>query len=155
MKFRFSTYFSIQHLAFSILLAAAACAPATSPGSSPARGLPIPRDPEMGAAVKSELLHAWTSYKQYAWGQDDLLPLSKKGRNWYGKETLYMTAVDSISTLALMGLAEETASTVDYVARNSSWDKDISVSNFEITIRILGGLVSAYQTTGDKRLLKL
>ena len=115
----------------------------------------MPADPEMGAAVKRELVHAWNSYKQYAWGQDDLLPVSKKGRNWYGKETLYMTAVDSISTLALMGLTEETTKTVDYVAKNSSWDKDISVSNFEITIRILGGLVSAYQTTGDKRLLTL
>src|SRR5262249_48163963 len=31
--------------------------------------------------------------------------------------------------------------------------KDIYVQNFEITIRLLGGLLSAYQLTGDKALL--
>ncbi len=30
---------------------------------------------------------------------------------------------------------------------------DIEVKNFEITIRLLGGLLSAYQMTGDRRLL--
>ena len=36
-----------------------------------------------------------------------------------------------------------------------SFDRDIYVKNFEITIRLLGGLLSGYQLTGDKRLLKL
>ena len=112
-----------------------------------------PADPALAESAKRELLHAWNGYKQYAWGHDDLLPVSKSWRDWYGSETLLMTAVDTVSTLAIMGLDDEVKSTTDYIAKNLSFDKDISVSNFEITIRILGGLVSAYQTTGDERLL--
>ncbi|PYS76230.1 MAG: glycoside hydrolase family 47, partial [Acidobacteria bacterium] len=41
------------------------------------------------------------------------------------------------------------------VARNLSFDRDTYVQNFEVTIRLLGGLLSAYQLTGDKRLLRL
>ncbi len=39
--------------------------------------------------------------------------------------------------------------------RDLSFDQDIYVKNFEITIRMLGGLLSSYQLTGDKRLLAL
>ena len=153
--------FSIQHLAFSIAVGAAACAsapPASGPATadpSAARRAAQPGDAVLAEQVKQELLHAWNGYKQHAWGQDDLLPMSKKGRNWYGKETLHMTAVDTLSTLVVMGLDDEVKKTVDYVAANLSFDKDISVSNFEITIRILGALVSTYQSTGDQRLLAL
>ena len=42
-----------------------------------------------------------------------------------------------------------------YIMQNLSFDKDIYVQNFEITIRLLGGLLSSYQLTGDKRLLAL
>jgi ER degradation enhancer, mannosidase alpha-like 2 len=121
----------------------------------PASRAAQPSDPAMAEQVKAELLHAWDGYKQYAWGHDDLLPVSKTWRDWYGKETLLMTAVDSLSTLAVMRLDDEVKKTVDYIAGNLSFDKDISVSNFEITIRILGGLLSAHQTTGDARLLAL
>jgi mannosidase alpha-like ER degradation enhancer 2 len=66
-----------------------------------------------------------------------------------------MTAVDSLDSLYLLGFKKEADQTREYIARNLSFDKDISVQNFEITIRILGGLLSAYQMTGDKRLLAL
>jgi glycosyl hydrolase family 47 len=121
----------------------------------PASRAAQPSDPAMAEQVKTELLHAWDGYKRYAWGHDDLLPVSKTWRDWYGKETLLMTAVDSLSTLAIMRLDDEAKKTIDYIAGHLSFDKDISVSNFEITIRILGGLLSAHQTTGDARLLAL
>jgi mannosidase alpha-like ER degradation enhancer 2 len=123
------------------------------PGAAPTTSQPS--DAALAEQVRAELLHAWNGYKQHAWGHDDLLPVSKTWRDWYGKETLLMTAVDSLSTLALMRQDEEVKKTVDYIARNLSFDKDISVSNFEITIRILGGLLSAHQTTGDARLLTM
>lgn len=66
-----------------------------------------------------------------------------------------MTPVDALDTMILMGLNEEATSTREYIAKNLSFDKDISVQNFEITIRLLGGLLSSYQLTQDKRLLKL
>ncbi|HLI65301.1 MAG TPA: glycoside hydrolase family 47 protein, partial [Caulobacteraceae bacterium] len=36
-----------------------------------------------------------------------------------------------------------------------SFDHDVTVKNFEITIRVLGGLLSGYQLTGDRKLLWL
>lgn len=106
------------------------------------------------AEVKREFLHAWNGYKKYAWGHDDLKPLSKTHHDWYA-EPLLMTPVDALDTMLLMGLKEEADSTREYIIKNLSFDKDIYVQNFEITIRLLGGLLSSYQLTGDKRLLNL
>jgi mannosidase alpha-like ER degradation enhancer 2 len=109
---------------------------------------------EMANRVRQEFLHAWNAYKQYAWGHDELMPLSKSGRDWYGVP-LYMTPVDALDTMILMGLQDEAAKTREYIVQNLSFDHDIYVKNFEITIRMLGGLLSSYQLTGDKRLLAL
>lgn len=99
-------------------------------------------------------MHAWNGYKKFAWGHDDLKPLSRTWHDWYA-EPLLMTPVDALDTMIIMGLKDEAATTKDYIVRNLSFDKDISVQNFEITIRLLGGLLSSYQMTGDKRLLAL
>lgn len=104
--------------------------------------------------VKAEFLHAWNGYKKYAWGNDDLKPLSKSYHNWYA-EPLLMTPVDALDTMYLMGFKDEGDKTRKYITENLSFDKDIYVQNFEITIRLLGGLLSAYQITGDKKLLAM
>jgi mannosidase alpha-like ER degradation enhancer 2 len=106
------------------------------------------------AQVKAEFMHAWSGYKKYAWGHDDLKPLSKSYHDWYA-QPLLMTPVDALDTMILMGMNEEATRTRTYIVENLSFDKDISVQNFEVTIRLLGGLLSSYQLTGDKRLLKL
>ncbi len=112
-------------------------------------------DTALAGQVRQELLHAWNGYKQYAWGHDELQPVSKTPHDWYGSESLLMTPVDTLSTMLVMGLNDEAKATTDYVARTLSFDKDINVSNFEVTIRLLGGLLSAHQSTGDPRLLAL
>jgi mannosidase alpha-like ER degradation enhancer 2 len=109
---------------------------------------------QMSERVKAEFLHAWNGYKQYCWGHDDLKPISKTCRDWYGT-TILMTPVDSLDSLYLLGFKKEADETREYIVKNLSFDKDISVQNFEITIRELGGLLSAYQISGDKRLLAL
>jgi len=106
------------------------------------------------AEVRKEFLHAWNGYKKYAWGHDDLKPLSKSYHDWYA-EPLLMTPVDALDTMILMGMKDEARTTREYIATHLSFDKDISVQNFEITIRLLGGLLSSYELSGDKRLLKL
>ena len=111
-------------------------------------------DAQMAERVRQEFKHAWEGYKQYAWGHDDLKPLSKGYHDWYA-HTLVMTPVDALDTMMLMGLNDEAAKTRDYIANNLSFDRDIYVKNFEITIRMLGGLLSGYQLSGDKRLLAL
>ncbi|MEH0167105.1 glycoside hydrolase family 47 protein [Roseateles microcysteis] len=102
--------------------------------------------------VKEATRHAWQGYKQYAWGHDALKPLSKKPHDWYAK-SLLMTPVDALDTLILMGLKEEADEARELIASQLSFDHDMPVQNFEITIRLLGGLLSAYQLTGDARLL--
>jgi mannosidase alpha-like ER degradation enhancer 2 len=104
--------------------------------------------------VRQEFLHAWNGYKKYAWGHDDLKPLSKTHHDWYA-HPLLMTPVDALDTMIIMGLKEEASTTHKYIVENLSFDKDIYVQNFEVTIRLLGGLLSGYQMTGDKRLLSL
>lgn len=112
-------------------------------------------DPEiMAARVRSEFLHAWRGYERYAWGHDELRPLSRTPRDWYG-ESLLMTPVDALDTLILMGFDAEARKAHDLIVEKLSFDKDIYVKNFEITIRLLGGLLSGYEMTGDKQLLDL
>jgi hypothetical protein len=109
--------------------------------------------PAMAAKVKAEFLHAWTNYRRYAWGHDELRPLSKTPHDWYG-QSLLMTPVDALDTLVLMGLKKEADDDRELIATQLNFDKDIYVKNFEITIRLLGGLLSGYQLTGDHRLLE-
>ena len=104
--------------------------------------------------VREEFLHSWNAYKKYAWGSDMLRPVSQKPVNWYNV-ALLMTPVDALDTMILMGLEEEANATREYIVANLSFNHDIYVKNFEITIRLLGGLLSNYQLTGDKRLLAL
>jgi ER degradation enhancer, mannosidase alpha-like 2 len=109
---------------------------------------------EVAERVKAEFMHAWNGYRQFAWGHDALKPLSKTPHDWYG-ESLLMTPVDALDTLILMKLDGEADVARNLIATELSFDRDIYVKNFEITIRLLGGLLSSYQLTGDKRLLAL
>ncbi|MES2127326.1 MAG: glycoside hydrolase family 47 protein [Pseudomonadota bacterium] len=102
--------------------------------------------------VKDEMRHAWQGYKQYAWGHDALRPISKTSLDWYA-QSLLMTPVDALDTLILMGLKDEADEARELIATRLSFDQDMYVQNFEITIRLLGGLLSAYQLSGDARLL--
>lgn len=126
----------------------ACAAPAVRPAAAP-----LDRQ-ALAERVKREFLHAWRFYETYAWGHDELRPLSKTGKDWYG-ESLEMTPVDAIDTLLLMGLGEQGAKAQARIVETLSFDKDVTVKNFEITIRLLGGLLSSYQMTGDRRLLTL
>lgn len=105
-------------------------------------------------AVKQEFRHAWENYKAYAWGRDELMPLSKTSHDWYA-DPLLMTPVDAFDTMALMGLDKERAEAKKLIMEKLSFDKDIYVQNFEVTIRLLGGLLSAYELDGDKGFLRL
>ena len=104
--------------------------------------------------VKTEFRHAWNNYERYAWGHDALKPLSKTSHDWYG-QSLLMTPVDALDTLIVMKLDAEADKARALITSELSFDRDIYVKNFEITIRLLGGLLSSYQLTGDKRLLEL
>lgn len=111
-------------------------------------------DEAMAERVKAEFLHAWQGYRRHAWGHDGLKPLSNGAHDWYG-ESLLMTPVDALDTMLLMGLDAEAGEARELIATRLSFDRDLDVKHFEIVIRLLGGLLSSYQMTGDERLLAL
>lgn len=104
--------------------------------------------------VRAEARHAWQGYMRFAKGHDDLKPLSAAPRDWY-QHSLLMSPVDALDTLVLLGLDKEADEARELIVGQLSFDQDMYVQNFEVTIRLLGGLISGYQLTGDKRLLSL
>jgi len=135
-----------------VLLLLLAAIPATPAAPAPA---PKPVDrTAMAERVRAEILYSWQAYERYAWGHDELRPLTRAVRDWYA-EPLLMTPVDALDTLLLAGLKDEGEKAKALIVERLSFDKDISVKNFEVTIRLLGGLLSGYQMTGDARLLRL
>lgn len=54
-------------------------------------------------AVCDAFRHAWKGYKDYAWGHDELKPISKSFGEWFG---LGLTLIDALDTMWIMGLKE-------------------------------------------------
>ncbi len=104
--------------------------------------------------VKEATRHAWSGYKQYAWNFDDLQPLTKNGKNWY-KHSMLMTPVDAYDCLLMLGLKEEAGEAKEIILKNLNFNVDNEVQVFEVTIRLLGGLITAYELDGDERFLTL
>src|SRR5207249_4301126 len=123
-------------------------------GAAPSPSSTLPDRAALAAQVRAEFLHAWRAYEHHAWGHDELKPLSRTAHDWHG-QSLLMTPVDALDTLILMGLSNDAEKARRLIVEELSFDKDISVKNFEVTIRLLGGLLSGYQMTGDGRLLRL
>ncbi|XP_035852362.1 mannosidase, alpha, class 1B, member 1b isoform X4 [Sander lucioperca] len=97
-------------------------------------------------AVQEAFRHAWKGYKDFAWGHDELRPLSKSYSEWFG---LGLTLIDALDTMWILGLKEEFEEAKTWVAAELTFNKNVDVNLFESTIRILGGLLSTYHLTGD------
>ncbi|KAH7727944.1 Protein MANS-3 [Aphelenchoides avenae] len=65
-----------------------------------------------------------------------------------------LTIIDSLDTMIIMDLHEEFAEAKHWIETELSFEKDKSVSLFETTIRVLGGLLSAYHLTGEELFLQ-
>lgn len=99
--------------------------------------------------VKDAYRSTFNAYRASAWGYDELKPLSKRGHNWFG---LGLTLVDSLDTMLLMNLTDEYALARQWVAQeldiHRPGDGASDASVFEVTIRALGGLLSAFYLSG-------
>ncbi|XP_055909813.1 mannosyl-oligosaccharide alpha-1,2-mannosidase IA isoform X3 [Eupeodes corollae] len=109
-------------------------------------------DYEKRNKVKQMMIHAWQNYKLYAWGKNELRPLSQRAHSGsiFGSYDLGATIVDGLDTLYLMGLEKEYREGRDWIERKFSLDNisaDLSV--FETNIRFVGGLLTLYAFTGD------
>ncbi|VDL64811.1 unnamed protein product, partial [Nippostrongylus brasiliensis] len=98
-------------------------------------------------AVVSAFKHAWKGYREYAWGHDQLKPISGGFSDWFDTG---LTIVDALDTAIIMGLKEEVSEGTEWIRNSLSFEKDRYVNLFETTIRVLGGLLSAYHLTGDQ-----
>lgn len=52
-------------------------------------------------AVIEAFRHAWKGYKEFAWGHDELKPISKSFNEWFG---LGLTLIDALDTMWILGL---------------------------------------------------
>ncbi|RLO13323.1 hypothetical protein DYB28_011607, partial [Aphanomyces astaci] len=103
-------------------------------------------------AIRRAMQHAWSGYETRAFGADEVAPVSGERRQnvWGG---IGVTLVDSLDTLYIMGMHDEFQRARDWVANELEFshlgrDGD-TISVFEVIIRELGGLLSAYDLSQD------
>nr|XP_004654168.2 endoplasmic reticulum mannosyl-oligosaccharide 1,2-alpha-mannosidase [Jaculus jaculus] len=131
----------------------------------PSRRLEASMKPSLAARVKKEpvplnerqkgvieaFLHAWKGYCKFAWGHDELKPISRTFSEWFG---LGLTLIDSLDTMWILGLKKEFEEARKWVSEELKFQKNVDVNLFESTIRILGGLLSTYHLSGDSLFLR-
>ncbi|KAH0534037.1 hypothetical protein FGG08_007362 [Glutinoglossum americanum] len=99
--------------------------------------------------VKDSFVHTWKGYKEHAWMEDELAPLSGGNRTTFGGWAA--TLVDSLDTLWIMGLHddfEQAAAAIKHLDFASPKTEFLNV--FETTIRYLGGFLAAYDISDGK-----
>ncbi|KAF2630160.1 glycoside hydrolase family 47 protein [Macroventuria anomochaeta] len=102
--------------------------------------------------VRKQFLKCWTSYRQMAWMHDELRPISGEVSDHFGGWAA--TLIDALDTLWIMGFKEEFESAIKDVERiDFGYTALEKVNVFETNIRHLGGLLAAYELSGEKRLL--
>ncbi|KAI9681671.1 MAG: mannosyl-oligosaccharide alpha-1,2-mannosidase [Trizodia sp. TS-e1964] len=101
--------------------------------------------------VKEAFILNWNAYDQHAWGMDEFHPLSKKG-NQMSPKGLGWIIVDSLDTLMIMNLTTEISHAREWIQTSLDYNQDTEVNTFEITIRMLGGLLSAYYLSTELQL---
>lgn len=103
------------------------------------------------AQVKAEMKHAWDGYSRFAFGHDELTPISEGYADPFAGWGA--TLVDALDTLWIMDLKDEFDEAyrglADIDFTTTPYRKEIPV--FETTIRYLGGLLAAYDVTGGHK----
>ena len=104
-------------------------------------------------AVRESFAHTWEGYSKHAWMKDEVAPLSGGYRDSFGGWAA--TLVDSLDTLWIMGFKQDFQRAIKDVAKiNFSRPSGDAINVFETTIRYLGGLLAAYDLSGEKMLLE-
>ena len=104
--------------------------------------------------MKREMRWAWEQYRQHFWGKDQIKPISGGNESFPLKDHhLGLSLIEALDTLWVMGLDDEFRDGVEWVKANLDFDVDGEVSVFETSIRLVGGLLSAYHACGDAALL--
>ncbi|KAL6850678.1 hypothetical protein ACO1O0_007802 [Amphichorda felina] len=113
---------------------------------------PSKRDPRRDEVLRV-FKRSYSAYKQHAWLRDELAPISGHGKDNFGGWAA--TLVDTLDTLWMMDLkAEFYEASAAVTAIDFAKTSDGAVNLFETTIRHLGGLLGAYDLSGEKTLLQ-
>ncbi|XP_077259070.1 mannosyl-oligosaccharide alpha-1,2-mannosidase IA-like [Temnothorax americanus] len=74
--------------------------------------------------VREMMKHGWDNYVRYAWGKNELRPISKRGHSAsiFGASNMGATIVDGLDTLYIMGLHDEFKQGRDWIAENLDFD---------------------------------
>ncbi|KAF9561604.1 glycoside hydrolase family 47 protein [Agrocybe pediades] len=101
-------------------------------------------------AVVKTFRDSWLAYERNAMGDDEYHPISQQGSNLTKAGGVGYMVVDVLDSLQIMGLQNEYSRARKWVEKDLSFDRDDEFSTFETTIRVLGGLLSAYHLSdGD------
>ena len=79
----------------------------------------------------SAFKHAWSAYRKFAWGKDELKPISRNHAEWFN---CGLTLLDALDTMFIMGLKDEFDEAKEWV-RNNDLVSGKDVNLFEFTIR--------------------
>ena len=108
----------------------------------------------LGDDVRREMRWAWRNYRERAWGKDQIKPISGGFESFPLKNHhLGLSLIEALDTLWVMGLDEEFREGVEWAKGNLEFDVGGEVSVFETSIRLVGGLLSAYHACADPVLL--
>ena len=104
----------------------------------------------IAAQVKAEFAHAWSAYKRFAWGYDEVLPVSGKPQNFFTQHHSFgLSIIEAVDTLYLIGLDDELEACLKWMRANVDFDVDASIQMFEAVIRMVAGLLTAHRISGD------
>src|SRR5215469_13479170 len=126
----------------------------SSAGASP---LPNHKWRPLAEDVRANYQWAWRNYVELCFGQDQIKPVSGGAENFFfpGGPPLGLSIVEALGTLHVMGLDSELEEGVRWITQNLHFDIDGEVQVFETSIRIIGGLLSGWCATREKKLLAL
>lgn len=99
--------------------------------------------------VKKMFYNAYDAYMEHAFPMDELKPLSCSGENFDLTAGNMLTLIDSLDMLVVLNNHSEFERAVGLVSELARFDQNKTISVFETTIRILGGLLSAHGLAMD------
>ncbi len=115
-----------------------------------------PGDPEIAELVRQEFLHAWDGYARFAFGADQVMPVSMQPNDFFVPgHPIGLSIIEALDTFYVMHLDEQLHGGVRWIKSNLDFDIDGDFHVFEAIIRVVGGLEAGYLATGDPVLLAL
>ena len=90
-------------------------------------------------SIKQGFLYTWGGYSKYAWGADEVEPLTNTSRRHLNGRGATM----------VMDLKDEFKNATNYLSGVDFTNSNMDINFFETVIRYLGGLLSAHELSGD------